>query len=71
MGDKHKGELSLEMVLAGVAAFRRWNPDAEEPAALVVEVYYAMQKAMSATPEVPAQSQIQDCGCQRTKPSNE
>jgi hypothetical protein len=43
--DAGKIEITPEMIRAGVDAYLRWNPEDEEPEALVAEVFYSMLKA--------------------------
>jgi hypothetical protein len=37
------GEITMEMWSAGIEAFHKWNPETEEPAAMVAAVYWAME----------------------------
>ncbi|WP_210328743.1 hypothetical protein [Mesorhizobium amorphae] len=45
-GPANEPELRMEMIRAGMDAYKRWNSDDEEIAALVVDVFYSMLRAI-------------------------
>jgi hypothetical protein len=42
--EKSDIDITPEMIRVGVGAYLRWNPDEEEPEALVAEIFFEMSK---------------------------
>jgi hypothetical protein len=55
-------DITIEMLRVGVDALSRWDPEEEEPAAIVAEIFYSMIEASSAFRLTPLSKGQRDGG---------